>query len=201
MIALGHRARLPAALRRMRARPRSRPALSTPHPFGRPVRPPRRPVLPSAPGREPQHRNGGSRASRAAGQAQAKPSRPTSTDAGATLTSPTVPSGSRPGHAAPRPLARTWRPTRAERVCRQRASSRCRASRCAPPLRTTSTPTRARRRDGPRGGAADRHPRQLGHTNLGITSIYLQGIDSAEIIDTVHARRPPMVPVDAKLRL
>ncbi len=33
--------------------------------------------------------------------------------------------------------------------------------------------------------------RQLGHTNLGITSIYLQGIDSAEIIDTVHARRAP----------
>ena len=37
--------------------------------------------------------------------------------------------------------------------------------------------------------------RQLGHTNLGITSIYLQGIDNAEIIDTVHARRAPMVPV------
>ncbi len=33
--------------------------------------------------------------------------------------------------------------------------------------------------------------RQLGHTNLGITSIYLQGIDSTEIVDTVHARRPP----------
>jgi site-specific recombinase XerD len=31
--------------------------------------------------------------------------------------------------------------------------------------------------------------RQLGHTNLGITSIYLQGIDNTEIIDTVHARR------------
>jgi hypothetical protein len=29
----------------------------------------------------------------------------------------------------------------------------------------------------------------LGHTNLGITSIYLEGIDSTEIIDTVHARR------------
>ena len=43
--------------------------------------------------------------------------------------------------------------------------------------------------------------RQLGHTNLGITSIYLQGIDSTEIIDTVHARRPPMVPVDATHRL
>src|SRR4051812_3583096 len=37
--------------------------------------------------------------------------------------------------------------------------------------------------------------RQLGHSNLGITSIYLQGIDNAEIIDTVHARRAPMVPV------
>jgi site-specific recombinase XerD len=43
--------------------------------------------------------------------------------------------------------------------------------------------------------------RQLGHTNLGITSIYLQGIDNAEIIDTVHARRPPMVPVHSSLRL
>ena len=41
--------------------------------------------------------------------------------------------------------------------------------------------------------------RQLGHTNLGITSIYLQGIDSTEIIDTVHARRAPMVPVDSRL--
>ena len=40
----------------------------------------------------------------------------------------------------------------------------------------------------------------LGHTNLGITSSYLQGIDTAEIIDTVHARRPPMVPVDSSLR-
>jgi site-specific recombinase XerD len=38
---------------------------------------------------------------------------------------------------------------------------------------------------------------QLGHTNLGITSISLQGIDSTEIIDTVHARRAPMVPVDS----
>ena len=43
--------------------------------------------------------------------------------------------------------------------------------------------------------------RQLGHSNLGITSIYLQGIDNAEIIDTVHARRAPMIPVGASLRL
>ncbi len=43
--------------------------------------------------------------------------------------------------------------------------------------------------------------RQLGHSNLGITSIYLQGIDNAEIIDAVHARRAPMIPVSASLRL
>jgi site-specific recombinase XerD len=37
--------------------------------------------------------------------------------------------------------------------------------------------------------------RQLGHSDLGITSIYPQGIDNAEIIQTVHARRAPMIPV------
>jgi site-specific recombinase XerD len=42
--------------------------------------------------------------------------------------------------------------------------------------------------------------RQLGHSNLGITSLYLQGIDNAEIIDTVHARRPPMIPVELAAR-
>jgi hypothetical protein len=35
--------------------------------------------------------------------------------------------------------------------------------------------------------------RQLGHSHLGITSVYLQGMDNAEIIDTVHARRAPMI--------
>ena len=43
--------------------------------------------------------------------------------------------------------------------------------------------------------------RQLGHSNLGITSVYLQGIDSGEIIETVHARRAPVIPVSASLRL
>jgi site-specific recombinase XerD len=43
--------------------------------------------------------------------------------------------------------------------------------------------------------------RQLGHSNLGITSIYLQGIDNAEIIDAVHTRCAPMVAVSATLRL
>jgi hypothetical protein len=33
--------------------------------------------------------------------------------------------------------------------------------------------------------------RQPGHSNLRITSVYLQGIDNAEIIETVHARRAP----------
>ena len=35
--------------------------------------------------------------------------------------------------------------------------------------------------------------RQLGHANLGTTSIYLQVIDTEEIIATVHARRAPMM--------
>ena len=43
--------------------------------------------------------------------------------------------------------------------------------------------------------------RQLGHSNLGITSVYLQGIDSGEMIETVHARRAPMIPVSASVRL
>ena len=43
--------------------------------------------------------------------------------------------------------------------------------------------------------------RPLGHSNLRITSIYLQGIDSAEIIDTVHGRRAPMIRVGSSLQL
>jgi site-specific recombinase XerD len=42
--------------------------------------------------------------------------------------------------------------------------------------------------------------RQLGHANLGMTSVYLQGIDNAEIIDTVCARRAPVIPASAELR-
>ena len=41
--------------------------------------------------------------------------------------------------------------------------------------------------------------RQLGHAHLGITSIYLQGIDTREIVDTVHHRRPPVIPASAGL--
>jgi site-specific recombinase XerD len=42
--------------------------------------------------------------------------------------------------------------------------------------------------------------RQLGHANLGITSVYLQGIDNSEIIETVGARAAPMLPASAGLR-
>ena len=43
--------------------------------------------------------------------------------------------------------------------------------------------------------------RQLGHANPGTTSIYLQGIDTEEIIATVHARRAPMMSATARLQL
>ena len=43
--------------------------------------------------------------------------------------------------------------------------------------------------------------RQLGHANLGTTSTYLQGIDTEEIIATVHARRAPMMSATAGLQL
>jgi hypothetical protein len=41
--------------------------------------------------------------------------------------------------------------------------------------------------------------RPLGHGNLGITPVYLRGIDNAEMIETVHARRAPMVPLHLTL--
>jgi integrase len=43
--------------------------------------------------------------------------------------------------------------------------------------------------------------RQLGHANLGTTSIYLQGIDTEEIIATVHARRAPVISATVGLQL
>lgn len=41
--------------------------------------------------------------------------------------------------------------------------------------------------------------RQLGHADLGVTSVYLQGIDSTEVISTIHARRAPTMPASAGL--
>jgi integrase/recombinase XerD len=44
------------------------------------------------------------------------------------------------------------------------------------------------------------HP-HIQHANLGITSIYLQGIDSSEIISTVHGRPSPTISANAGLRI
>ena len=43
--------------------------------------------------------------------------------------------------------------------------------------------------------------RQLGHANLGITSVYLQEIDSSEIISAVHGRPSPTICATAGLEL
>ena len=67
-------------------------------------------------------------------------------------------------------------------------------------VRAPSAAPRARDRDGPREIPLPIIQRQLGHAHLGVTSIYLQGIDNAEIIDAVHARRPPVIPAAVGLR-
>ena len=40
---------------------------------------------------------------------------------------------------------------------------------------------------------------QLGHADLAITSRYLRGIDSTEIIQAVHQRPEPMIPAGHQL--
>jgi hypothetical protein len=64
-----------------------------------------------------------------------------------------------------------------------------------PALSSDASPARPAYGDAlPRTSCATRTP-----SKCGITSIYLQGIDNTEIIDTVHARRAPMVPVHSSL--
>ena len=41
--------------------------------------------------------------------------------------------------------------------------------------------------------------RQLGHADLAITSAYLRGIDSTEVIQAVHERPAPMIPAGQRL--
>jgi integrase len=43
--------------------------------------------------------------------------------------------------------------------------------------------------------------RQLGHSYVSTTSVYLQGIDVEEIIGTIRSRRAPMMHVSAGLEL
>jgi integrase len=69
------------------------------------------------------------------------------------------------------------------------------------PFRSSPASSRACRRDGSGGCAAHVIQRQLGHADLGVTSIYLQGIDNTEVISAVHSRRPPTMPASAGLLL
>jgi integrase/recombinase XerD len=41
--------------------------------------------------------------------------------------------------------------------------------------------------------------RQLGHADLGVASVYLQGIDNTEVISAVHSRQAPTMPASAGL--
>ena len=43
--------------------------------------------------------------------------------------------------------------------------------------------------------------RRLGHTDLGTTATYLQGIDPSEVINAVRSRRQPTIPATAGLTL
>jgi site-specific recombinase XerD len=43
--------------------------------------------------------------------------------------------------------------------------------------------------------------RQLGHADLGVTSVYLQGIDNTEVVSTVRSRLAPTMPASAGLMM
>jgi integrase len=66
-----------------------------------------------------------------------------------------------------------------------------------PPLRAHRVATASAKPNATRSTAGSLtgqpyHP-HIQHCNLGVTSIYLQGIDSAEIIETVHSRPAPVI--------
>src|SRR5215203_4217492 len=69
------------------------------------------------------------------------------------------------------------------------------------PLRAAQAAPRTCRQLAREGMPLNVIQRQLGHANLGTTSIYLQGIDTDEIIATVHARRAPLMSATAGLQL
>jgi integrase len=107
-----------------------------------------------------------------------------------------------PGRAA---VLRHRRPDpRTALVERQRARRippGCRPSGDPAPLRTAPAPPRPRRRARARRRAAERNPAPARPRQSRHDSIYLQGIDTEEIIATVHARRAPMMSATAGLRL
>jgi site-specific recombinase XerD len=83
-----------------------------------------------------------------------------------------------------RTRGRAWHPSAARAALRPRAAQAGVRRRFAPhQLRHAHAPELLRERV-----PLNVIQRQLGHRNLGVTSIYLQGIDPDEIIQTVHAR-------------
>src|SRR4051812_8956051 len=88
-----------------------------------------------------------------------------------------------------RTCGRAWPASAARAALRRRAA---RAG-CEGASRRTSYVTLTRSSSHVRR-AAQRHCANPGIANLGVTSICLQGIDPDEIIQTVHGRRPPMIP-------
>jgi hypothetical protein len=99
------------------------------------------------------------------------------------------PRGARAQPACPRPPSR--RGARAPWLGRPPARRSAWTNGPASALRAPSAAPRPRRRVAHEGVPLIVIQRQLGHSNLGITSIDLQGIDNAEIIEAVHARRAP----------
>jgi integrase len=91
---------------------------------------------------------------------------------------------------------RPWSPTAARATLRELAATAGVRRRFAPhQLRHAHAVEMARE-----GVPLNVIQRQLGHANLGITSIYLQGIDNSEIIDAGHRRPAPVLPASAGLR-
>jgi hypothetical protein len=63
---------------------------------------------------------------------------------------------------------------------------------------SSGTLTRSRSRA---KGSQSQSSRGSQHADLGVTSVYLRGIDNTEIIDTVHERRAPVMSANAGLRI
>jgi integrase/recombinase XerD len=85
---------------------------------------------------------------------------------------------------------RPWAATSARRELREAATAAGVRRRFAPhQLRHAHAVELARE-----GIAVNIIQRQLGHTDLGTTSTYLQGIDSSEIINAIRDRRPRRSP-------
>jgi site-specific recombinase XerD len=92
---------------------------------------------------------------------------------------------------------RRWSATAGRRELRQLAAQAGVRRRFAPhQLRHAHAVELARE-----GVAVNIIQRQLGHTDLGTTSTYLQGIDPSEISNAVRLRRQPTISASAGLKL